>query len=142
MRAEQDAHQIIHFQEEVRGMGRLGTLHGDGVGQGQEELVESRDAGGIGGADPGGRRLGALAPGAVPDQLPGPAVQRHAEVLQDGGGKRVLATLVVLYSLAGDDPVSPSLGAAVGCVLDRLYNKVNWIRLATRLICDNFCVFS
>jgi hypothetical protein len=96
------------------------------VGEGQEELVESRGpcgGSGAGGADHGIRQLCCLAPWAAPDQLPGPAVQGHAEVLQDGRGEGVLSTLVVLYGLAGDDPVSPSLGAALGCVLDRLYNR-------------------
>jgi hypothetical protein len=30
---------------------------------------------------------------------------------------------VVLQGLAGDDPVHPSLGAAVGGILDRLNNR-------------------
>jgi hypothetical protein len=58
------------------------ALHGEGVREGQEELVESRGVGGgrgAGGADPGSRRLGDLAPWTVPDQLPGTTVQGHAE---------------------------------------------------------------
>ena len=85
--------------------------------------MESRGAGGGRGADPGGRRLGALAPRAAPDQLPGPPVQGHAEVLQDGRGEGVLSTLVVLYGLARDDPVPPSLGATIGGILNRLNNR-------------------
>ena len=107
-------------------MGRDGALHGEGVGEGLEELVESRGpcgGSGAGGADPGIRRLCCLAPWAAPDQLPGPAVQGHAEVLQHGRGEAVLSTLVVLQCLAGDDPVPPSLGAAVGGILNRLNNR-------------------
>jgi hypothetical protein len=88
--------------------------------------VESRGAGGGSGAvgaDLGSRRLGDRAPWAAPDQLPGPTVQVHAEELQDGRGEAVLSALVVFYGCAGDDPMPSSLGAAVGGILDRRYNR-------------------
>jgi hypothetical protein len=86
--------------------------------------VESREAGGgrgAVGADPGIRRLGDLAPLAR---------QTSSQVQQSWGTQRNfrmaearLSSPLVFYGLAGDDPVNPSLGAAVGCVLDRLYNR-------------------
>jgi hypothetical protein len=119
-------HQVIDLEDEVRGVGSDGALDGKGMGEGLEELVESRGpcgGSGAGGADPGIRRLCSLAPWAAPDQLSGPAVQGHAEELQHGGGEAVLPALVVLQCLAGDDPVPPSLGAAVGGILNRLNNR-------------------
>jgi hypothetical protein len=48
--AEQDAHQVFDPEEEVRGVGSDGALDGEGVGEGLEELVESRGSCGGSGA--------------------------------------------------------------------------------------------